>query len=148
MDSNVQIYKVTLPPTDIKELDADLNRFHGCALVPDSNVEDISKEIIRLYNQLEPTISKTIDKRHYIVFDGLAKLAEIPDKISTCKDMENEAERLDIYTLPGNPATVRAILNYVWVLKHMMTDSLCYQAADNDDFTIDSAVEYCLDICR
>lgn len=146
-DNAAQLYKVQLQPTDISELDKDLNRFNGCTLIANPSLEEISKEIVRLYGQLEPAISRTIDKRHYIVFPDLARLAEDAKRVEDCKALENEAERLDMFVLSGKPATVRAILTYVWVLKHMMTESLCYEAADNDDFTVESAVEYCLDIC-
>lgn len=140
------IYKVTLVPVEAEKIVDELSRIASVNMPQDPTIQDVVDAFVKLYKAEEKGIDAAFDDKHFMVFDTLEGMASGElgeDLVSKAVN----ADRVDNFTLVGNPQNVRAIVQYIWVLMHMMTDSLCYRAAANDDFTVESAVEYALNLC-
>lgn len=139
-------YRVTLSPTDLKTIEDDINRYPIARLCSDPSYDDIKNELVRIYNNDLPSIDGLIGEKHFMVFKNFGVLANTPEEVEACSSRESDADKVDAYVMPGKPATVRGMLMYVWTLMHMSSDALCYRAAANDDFTVESAIDYVLDM--
>lgn len=138
------IYRTCIVPMDITTLETEINRFAAANLPPDPTDKDLVDQLVKIYNSEVSSIDAILDDRHFLVYTKLTELAVEKEDLADCKDRESGAERLDTFTMPGKPQNVRALIMSVWLLTHMMSDSLAYVAAQNDDFTVESAVQYCL----
>jgi hypothetical protein len=144
---SLPVYKTCLTSTDMKTLEDEIQKFPIARLRNDPTEDEIRDELVRIYNNELHGIDQKIADRHFILCKTLGTLADVPEKVSECVGREAGSERIDTYVMPGKPQNVRGLIMYVWTLMHTMSDSLCYRESANDDFTVESAVEYCLEIC-
>lgn len=139
-------YKVTLTSVDLKTLEDEIHRYPIARLCNDPTYDDVKAELIKIYTNDLSAIDNSIGDKHFMIFRNFGVLANTPEEVANCAARESEAEKLDTYVMPGKPVNVRGLLMYVWVLMHMTSETLCFKESANDDFTVESAIDYVLDI--
>lgn len=148
VNQDMRIYRSTVAPVDVPTLVMELRTGWGSSLKDDSKIEEVAREIEDLYRKTAPTITANMGDRHFMVHEGdLHALAATIGDLERVHEIEkaSKTERVEHYLLPNKPQNVRGILVYMWIMKHLMADSLCYAKAENDDFAIDALTEHVLD---